>query len=362
MKKGSPGKFPGTVAAFLSWKFGVASGVPDSGLRLSAAPGTNQHLQLTLTGEHSIDYVIEVSPDLRNWVPLLRTVIRRSPASCPSTRPTVRLSIERREDHSRFILRRWLRRTTRLFGTSHPCGQLRFRRPELQHQRRVRADQEQGWRRCGYRRQFRGRVERGGRFNSRTCSNRPRQVISIGLVGSVGSKPWVTATNFGIEPGWSSNDMNLAFPDVRSPDLIYNYPTWLTSMPPAKCRRGWKHYLLQQRRIVQRDLLLQGLGSSWKHLYRYQRQCRALDHGNVNNYNKVIDYRAGGASLTIYFVRILQHRRHRSALQFLPEGGEPLYPRPAHLHEYQPCGNASFIGVILRARSEPLLGRRRNQH
>ena len=65
MKKGSPGKFPGTVAAFLFLGSSVMlQASQDSGLRLSAAPRTNQHLQLTLTGEPSVAYVIESSPRL----------------------------------------------------------------------------------------------------------------------------------------------------------------------------------------------------------------------------------------------------------------------------------------------------------
>ena len=45
----------------------------------------------------------------------------------------------------------------------------------------------------------------------------PGGSISIGSNGAVGSKTWQAAGNKGIQPNWSSNDMNVSFPDVSAP-------------------------------------------------------------------------------------------------------------------------------------------------
>jgi hypothetical protein len=45
----------------------------------------------------------------------------------------------------------------------------------------------------------------------------PGGTVSIGANGVVGSLAWHQAGNNGIQPGWSSDDMNIAFPDVHRP-------------------------------------------------------------------------------------------------------------------------------------------------
>ncbi|MEW6155978.1 MAG: hypothetical protein AB1813_01005 [Verrucomicrobiota bacterium] len=49
------------------------------------------------------------------------------------------------------------------------------------------------------------------------ASTGPGGTVKIGPNGSVGSKAWHDAGNKGIEPGWSSDDMNVQFPDVQPP-------------------------------------------------------------------------------------------------------------------------------------------------
>jgi hypothetical protein len=59
----------------------------------------------------------------------------------------------------------------------------------------------------------------------------PNGTVKVGPNGSVGSKAWVTGGNNGkIQPGWSSSDMNVKFPNVPSPDTIYT-ATWYTIAP-----------------------------------------------------------------------------------------------------------------------------------
>lgn len=49
------------------------------------------------------------------------------------------------------------------------------------------------------------------------ASTGPGGTVNIGKNGSVGSKAWVDSGKKGIEPGWSTDDMNVEFPDVQVP-------------------------------------------------------------------------------------------------------------------------------------------------
>ena len=49
------------------------------------------------------------------------------------------------------------------------------------------------------------------------ASTGPGGNIKIGSNGSVGSKAWVDGGNKGIQPGWTTDDMNVDFPDVQAP-------------------------------------------------------------------------------------------------------------------------------------------------
>jgi len=48
-------------------------------------------------------------------------------------------------------------------------------------------------------------------------STGPGGSIQVGVNGSAGDLAWVNGGNNGIEPGWSSSDMNVSFPDVQQP-------------------------------------------------------------------------------------------------------------------------------------------------
>lgn len=49
------------------------------------------------------------------------------------------------------------------------------------------------------------------------ASTGPGGNVKLGSNGAVGSMEWHAAGNNGIEPGWSSDDMNVYFPDVKRP-------------------------------------------------------------------------------------------------------------------------------------------------
>ncbi|MBI2947623.1 MAG: hypothetical protein HYY23_08245 [Verrucomicrobia bacterium] len=48
-------------------------------------------------------------------------------------------------------------------------------------------------------------------------STGPGGSISVSGSGAIGSKAWHAGGNTGVEPGWSSNDNNVSFPDVQPP-------------------------------------------------------------------------------------------------------------------------------------------------
>jgi hypothetical protein len=48
-------------------------------------------------------------------------------------------------------------------------------------------------------------------------STGPNGTVDIGPQGSVGDLAWVNGNNHGIKAGWSSDDMNVSFPDVQVP-------------------------------------------------------------------------------------------------------------------------------------------------
>jgi hypothetical protein len=57
-------------------------------------------------------------------------------------------------------------------------------------------------------------------------STGPGGTVSVGSNGAVGSKAWQAAGNSGVEPGWSSDDMNVSFPEVQVPFTGgYSIPT-----------------------------------------------------------------------------------------------------------------------------------------
>ncbi len=80
------------------------------------------------------------------------------------------------------------------------------------------------------------------------ASTGPGGSVSVGPMGAVGSKAWNQAGNKGVEPGWSADDMNVAFPDVELP--------FTSGFSPAGGTLGgvWYKYLLTAGDYVMEDL------------------------------------------------------------------------------------------------------------
>jgi hypothetical protein len=350
MKKGSPSKFPGTVAAFLFLGSSVLlQASQDSGLRLNAAPGTNQHLQLTLTGEPSVAYVIESSPNLQNWAPV---ITNDEPAI------TRVLSVDATNDSAFYRARRGplplyfaaLAAAQNIDFLGYPILVDSFDSSDPNYSTNgvyeptrnkdggdVVTDGNSGIALNVENASILGHVRTG-----------PGSLISIGPQGSVGSKPWVTGGNTGIEPGWSSYDMNVAFPDVRSPDLIYNYPTWFSSMPPGGTVDVGGGIIMSFNSVVSSS------GTSYYQVSSLPGSIYIGTNanvvlwitGNVTNYNKVIAIAPVGASLTIYLSGSFSPTG-AGAINNYSQKAENVYilglPTCTSINL---AGSASFIGVV----------------
>jgi hypothetical protein len=84
------------------------------------------------------------------------------------------------------------------------------------------------------------------------ASTGPGGSISVGSNGAVGSRVWQAAGNKGIQPGWSSDDMNAAFPDVKVP--------FTTGLSPSSGHVGTTNYdfILGTGNYVMSELELRG--------------------------------------------------------------------------------------------------------
>lgn len=65
-------------------------------------------------------------------------------------------------------------------------------------------------------------------------STGPGGSVSIGPAGAVGDAAWHAAGNIGVQPGWSTDDMNVSFPEVVSPYTV--------GLPPASGNVGGTNY------------------------------------------------------------------------------------------------------------------------
>lgn len=71
-------------------------------------------------------------------------------------------------------------------------------------------------------------------------STGPGGVVDLGPNGSVGDKNWFAAGSTGIQPGWSTDDMNVDFPDAQTPGGTFFTPApglgWTYLLPPGNYR------------------------------------------------------------------------------------------------------------------------------
>ena len=113
-------------------------------------------------------------------------------------------------------------------------------------------------------------------------STGPGGSISVGSNGGAGSLAWFAAGNIGIQPGYSSDDMNVSFPDVTAPFTI--------GLPPIAGNVGGTNYnyVLSSTDYMMSSLSMSGSAST-----------RMLVTGNARLYVTGNVSLSGSASIVI---------------------------------------------------------------
>jgi hypothetical protein len=184
----------------------------------------------------------------------------------------------------------------------------------------------------------------------------PNGTVAVGPQGSVGSSSWVGGGTTGPEPGWTSTDLNVAFPDIPSPNLIYNYPTWFPSLPTGgNVNVGGTSTSFNS--------VVSSSGTSYYQVSSISGSIYVGTNanvvlwitGSVNNYNQVIDIAPGG-TLTIYLAGSFSTAGN-GALNNLSQNAANLYilglPTCTSINL---AGNAGFTGVIYAPEASLSLG------
>ena len=121
-------------------------------------------------------------------------------------------------------------------------------------------------------------------------STGPGGSISIGPNGQVGSKQWFADNKKGVEPGWSTDDMNVDFPDVMNP------PTG--GVPPSSgtSTNGTNYTYL----LTGGNYEMTGLNLSGSETMRVQGNVVLYVTGNINISGNAGIEIAPGSSLVLY--------------------------------------------------------------
>lgn len=171
--------------------------------------------------------------------------------------------------------------------------------------------------------------------------------------GSVGSIAWVDANTQGIQPGYSSSDMNVAFPDVQYPNYVYNNPTWLTTLPAGGTVNNQSYnHVITSSGFYQ----LSGNNFSGNIYVGTNANVVLWVTSSVNNFNNLVTIAPEGASLTIYLASSFSEAGNGN-FNNLSQKAQNLY-----LLGLPTCtsislgGNGSFTGVIYAPEASLTLG------
>lgn len=198
----------------------------DAGLKLGTPTLTNNQIQFTLSCESGVAYVIEHSVDLQDWAPVLTnsdsSIARLITADAPSDVDFYRA---RRSQLPLFGAAMAAVSAINLQGNniatdSFDSGDTNYSTGGLYPVGSVEKTKAKGdvctpsilttCLQIGNA-NIKGHVKTGPGVGT----------FSIGPNGTVGSRAWVEGGSTGIQPGWSSTDFNVVFPDVTLPTQIW---------------------------------------------------------------------------------------------------------------------------------------------
>src|SRR5258708_24805992 len=193
--------------------------VQDVGLHLGVPIWSNGLVQLRLTGEAGASYVIESSPDLLSWTPVLTNsdpaITRMIAVGAPARQSFYRAS---RGPRPLFAFAVAARQIIACKGnnvaidsfdsgdTNYSTGGLYDPAKRKDNGDVVTDDTMVNSLTVG-----------NGRIMGHARTGLGTNTVSLGPVGAVGSKAWVQSGVQGIEPGWAADDLNISWPDAQLP-------------------------------------------------------------------------------------------------------------------------------------------------
>src|SRR5260370_35055271 len=200
--------------------------VQDSGLHLGVPIWSNALVQFTLTGEAGVRYVIESSPDLQSWSPVLTNsdpaITRMIAIGAPARQSFYRAS---RGPLPLFAFAVAAKRGIDFKGnnvaidsfdsgdTNYSAGRLYDPAKRKDNGDVVTDDATINSLSVG-----------NGRIMGHARTGPGTNAIAVGVNGAVGSKAWVQSGVQGIEPGWSADDLNISWPDAEVPFTRGGFP------------------------------------------------------------------------------------------------------------------------------------------
>ena len=191
----------------------------DPGLRLGAPFWSNGQVRLTLTGEAGVRYVIESSPDLQSWTPVLTNsdpaITRMIAIGAPARQSFYRAS---RGPLPLFAFALAARRGIDLKGNNVAIDSFDSADPNY----------STGGLYDPAKRKDNGDVVTddtmidslsvgNARIMGHARTGPGTNAIILGANGAVGSTAWVQSGVQGIEPGWAADDLNISWPDAKVP-------------------------------------------------------------------------------------------------------------------------------------------------
>jgi hypothetical protein len=211
---------------WLLWSAAAASaGLQDSGVRLSVPLWASNQVQLALSCESGVSYVIETSLDLQTWTPVLtnsdyniaRTFWLDAPANMDFYRA-------RRGPLPLFASAMAAVETIDFNGNNFASDS--FDSADLAYSTNGLYSTNADMIKANGDVLSNSTITNSFPFGDAIIKGRirsgPSGTITIGTNSSVGDRAWVEGGNVGIEAGHSANDMNVSFPDVTLPTT-----TWL---------------------------------------------------------------------------------------------------------------------------------------
>jgi hypothetical protein len=194
----------------------------DAGLQLGTPTFTNGQVQFTLTGESDVRYVIEHSADFVTWAPLITnsesSITRMITTDAPSDAGFFRASRGRLPLFAAALVAVGTidLRGNNITTDSFDSGDPNYSENGLYPWANL-IKTKAGGDVCTGTVLMDSMAIGSARIKGEVRTGLGTNTINIGANGGVGDRAWVEGGNVGIQPGHSTTDFNVRFPDVVLP-------------------------------------------------------------------------------------------------------------------------------------------------